>query len=132
MAYRPRWPSGQNSALKHRCSSHQPGIRDTPTEHKKRFGNLAYLWSAAKHLAGFQPRRFTLEVDGRAIRTHASAGVRLWFFLQDMGTLEEHYPGTAWHAFLNTSVKQFFGVDDPFTADLVVWASGTLSPQSSS
>lgn len=54
-----------------------------------------------------------------AIRTHASAGVRLWFFLQDMGTLEEHYPGTAWHAFLNTSVKQFFGIDDPFTADLV-------------
>jgi type IV secretion system protein VirD4 len=52
-----------------------------------------------------------------AIRTHASAGVRLWFFLQDMGTLEEHYPGTGWHAFLNASVKQFFGVDDPFTAD---------------
>lgn len=54
-----------------------------------------------------------------AIRTHAAAGVRLWFFLQDMGTLEEHYPGRAWHAFLNTSVKQFFGVDDPFTAELV-------------
>ncbi len=54
-----------------------------------------------------------------AIRTHASAGVRLWFFLQDMGTLEEHYPGTGWHAFLNTSVKQFFGIDDPFTAELV-------------
>jgi type IV secretion system protein VirD4 len=54
-----------------------------------------------------------------AIRTHASAGVRLWFFLQDMGTLEEHYPGTSWHAFLNTSVKQFFGVDDPFTGELV-------------
>lgn len=54
-----------------------------------------------------------------AIRTHASAGVRLWFFLQDMGTLEEHYPGKAWQAFLNTSVKQFFGIDDPFTAELV-------------
>ncbi|HEY0329892.1 MAG TPA: type IV secretory system conjugative DNA transfer family protein [Rhodopseudomonas sp.] len=54
-----------------------------------------------------------------AIRTHAAAGVRLWFFLQDMGTLEEHYPGKAWHAFLNTSVKQFFGIDDPFTAELV-------------
>ncbi|MGT2501225.1 type IV secretory system conjugative DNA transfer family protein [Bradyrhizobium guangxiense] len=52
-----------------------------------------------------------------AIRTHASAGVRLWFFLQDMGTLEEHYPGKAWQAFLNTSVKQFFGIDDPFTAE---------------
>lgn len=54
-----------------------------------------------------------------AIRTHASAGVRLWFFLQDMGTLQEHYPGTGWQAFLNTSVKQFFGIDDPFTAELV-------------
>jgi type IV secretion system protein VirD4 len=59
-------------------------------------------------------------VDFRnAIRTHAGAGVRLWFFLQDMGTLEEHYPGTGWHAFLNTSVKQFFGTDDPYTADLI-------------
>jgi type IV secretion system protein VirD4 len=54
-----------------------------------------------------------------AIRTHASAGVRLWFFLQDMGTLQEHYPGGAWQAFLNSSVKQFFGTDDPFTADLI-------------
>jgi len=54
-----------------------------------------------------------------AIRTHASAGVRLWFFLQDMGTLQEHYPGAAWQAFLNSSVKQFFGTDDPFTADLI-------------
>ena len=47
-------------------------IRDTPTEQKKRFGKLAYLWSAAKHLVGFQPRRFSLEVDGKAIKTRAS------------------------------------------------------------
>jgi len=47
-------------------------IRDTPTEGKKRFGKLAYLWTAAKHLAGFQPRRFILEVDGKPIRVHAS------------------------------------------------------------
>ena len=47
-------------------------IRDTPTAQKKRFGKLAYLWTAAKHLVGFQPRRFTLEVDGRAIKTRAS------------------------------------------------------------
>jgi type IV secretion system protein VirD4 len=54
-----------------------------------------------------------------AIRTHASAGVRLWFFLQDMGTLEQYYPASSWRPFLNTSVKQFFGVDDPFTGELV-------------
>lgn len=47
-------------------------IRDTPTEGKKRFGKLAYLWTAAKHLAGFQPRLFTLEVDGKPIRVRAS------------------------------------------------------------
>lgn len=47
-------------------------IRDTPTARKKRFGKLAYLWTAAKHLVGFQPRRFTLEVDGVAVKTRAS------------------------------------------------------------
>ena len=47
-------------------------IRDTPTAHKKRFGKLAYLWSAGKHLVGFQPRRFTLEIDGRPVHRHAS------------------------------------------------------------
>jgi YegS/Rv2252/BmrU family lipid kinase len=47
-------------------------IRDTATEQKKRFGNLAYMWAAAKHLVGFQPRHFTLEVDGEPIKTRAS------------------------------------------------------------
>jgi YegS/Rv2252/BmrU family lipid kinase len=47
-------------------------IRDTTTEWKRRLGKLAYLWSAVKHLAGFQPRRFTLEIDGRTIKTKAS------------------------------------------------------------
>lgn len=50
-----------------------------------------------------------------AIRTHASAGVRLWFFLQDLPTLEEHYPA-GWKAFFNTSVKTFFGTDEYYTA----------------
>ena len=54
-----------------------------------------------------------------AIRTHAGAGVRLWFFLQDLGSLEEIYPGTGWRPFLNCSVKQFFGVDDPYTGELI-------------
>jgi type IV secretion system protein VirD4 len=29
------------------------------------------------------------------------------------------YPQTGWRPFLNCSVKQFFGTDDPFTGDLV-------------
>jgi len=53
-----------------------------------------------------------------AIRTHAGAGVRLWFFLQDVPTLEEHYP-KSWKAFFNTSVKTFFGTDETFTGQLV-------------
>eukprot|EP01032_Pedospumella_encystans_P027023 gene27023-30550_t len=49
-----------------------------------------------------------------AIRTHAGAGVRLWFFLQDLSTLEEHYP-SSWKTFLNSAVKMFFGTNDAFT-----------------
>lgn len=62
-----------------------------------------------------------------AIRTHAGAGVRLWFFLQDMGSLEEMYPHNAWRPFLNCSVKQFFGVDDPYTGELVGKYLGTTT-----
>jgi YegS/Rv2252/BmrU family lipid kinase len=57
-------------------------IRDTPTEQKKRYGKLAYLWAAAKHLVGFQPRRFTLEVDGQTIKRSASEVV-----VANVGTL---------------------------------------------
>lgn len=53
-----------------------------------------------------------------AIRTHAGAGVRLWFFLQDVSTLEEHYP-SSWKAFFNASVKMFFGTDEGFTGELI-------------
>jgi len=62
-----------------------------------------------------------LDPDDRfvsALRTHASAGMRLWFFLQDLPTLEQKYP-TTWKSFLQAEVKTFFGTDDPFTADLV-------------
>ncbi|HEY2154987.1 MAG TPA: diacylglycerol kinase family protein [Isosphaeraceae bacterium] len=57
-------------------------IRDTPTEQKKRYGNLAYLWAAARHLVGFQPRRFTLEIDGKTINRSASEVV-----VANVGTL---------------------------------------------
>ncbi|MFX3679940.1 MAG: type IV secretory system conjugative DNA transfer family protein [Hyphomicrobiales bacterium] len=69
-----------------------------------------------------------LERDDRfikALRTHASAGVRLWFFLQDLPTLEQKYP-TTWKSFLQVETKTFFGTDDPYTAELI---SGYLGDQ---
>lgn len=53
-----------------------------------------------------------------AIQTHAGAGVRLWFFLQNLATLEEHYP-QSWKAFFDATVKMFFGTDDIFTGNLI-------------
>jgi YegS/Rv2252/BmrU family lipid kinase len=47
-------------------------IRDTPTEKKKRFGRLAYIWSALRCLLGFEPKRFRLTVDGAETRRRAS------------------------------------------------------------
>ena len=47
-------------------------IRDTSGEHKRRFGRVAYLWTAATRLIGIQPRRFTLTVDGSTTRARAS------------------------------------------------------------
>jgi diacylglycerol kinase (ATP) len=47
-------------------------IRDTSTEQKRRYGKVAYLWTALSRLAGHQSRRFFLEVDGREIKTRAS------------------------------------------------------------
>ena len=47
-------------------------IRDTTTEHKRRFGKAAYLWTALSFLIGFQPQKFTLTVDGKPSRHHAS------------------------------------------------------------
>jgi YegS/Rv2252/BmrU family lipid kinase len=47
-------------------------IRDTAVEHKRRFGRLAYLWTALSTMIGFQPRKFFLKVDGRNITVKAS------------------------------------------------------------
>ena len=47
-------------------------IRDTANEHKRRFGRLAYLWTAARSLVGFRPRQFLITVDGREVRKRAS------------------------------------------------------------
>ncbi|MFS8047028.1 type IV secretory system conjugative DNA transfer family protein [Rhizobium sp. BR 314] len=54
-----------------------------------------------------------------AINTHAGAGVRLWFFLQNLYAIQEHYPGASWQPFLNCAVKQFFGINDDETAKLI-------------
>ena len=63
----------------------------------------------------------SLDADERfvsALRTHASAGARLWFFLQDLPTLEQKYP-TTWKSFFQAEVKTFFGTDDPHTAEMI-------------
>lgn len=43
-------------------------IRDTPDERKRRFGRVAYVWTAVTRILGFRRHRFTLEVDGRTTR----------------------------------------------------------------
>ena len=46
-------------------------IRDTKVEHKRRLGNLAYVWTALTRLIGFQPYRFSISADGRRSRPRA-------------------------------------------------------------
>lgn len=47
-------------------------IRDTKAEAKRRFGRVAYLWTAFTRLLGFQPRTFALTIDGQTRRVRAS------------------------------------------------------------
>ena len=47
-------------------------IRDTTAVNKKRFGFLAYLWTAGVQLAGFRPRRFSISADDARERPRAS------------------------------------------------------------
>jgi type IV secretion system protein VirD4 len=51
-----------------------------------------------------------------AIRTHAGAGVRLWFFLQNLSKLSDLYP-TSWRGFFDTAVQMFFGTSDIHTGN---------------
>ncbi|HWQ15452.1 MAG TPA: diacylglycerol kinase family protein [Roseiflexaceae bacterium] len=46
-------------------------IRDTPRDAKRRFGRLAYVWTALTRALGFRGRRFTIVVDGRPTRPRA-------------------------------------------------------------
>jgi len=47
-------------------------IRDTATEHKRRFGRLAYLATAASRLLGVRPRRFWISTDDLTIEIKAT------------------------------------------------------------
>jgi diacylglycerol kinase family enzyme len=47
-------------------------IRDTERTAKRRFGRAAYIWTAFTRLIGYQPRRFTIIVDGQRTRPHAA------------------------------------------------------------
>ncbi len=47
-------------------------VRDTNRDGKRRFGRVVYLWSVIGNLFGFQPRRFTITVDGYPKRLRAS------------------------------------------------------------
>jgi diacylglycerol kinase (ATP) len=47
-------------------------IHETRREAKKRFGRVAYYWSAFTRLIGFQPRQFRIVVDGRTSQPRAS------------------------------------------------------------
>ena len=47
-------------------------MRDTEREAKRRFGLLAYIVTTLRILIGYQPRRFTVTVDGEARRLRAS------------------------------------------------------------
>lgn len=45
---------------------------DATREVKRKVGVLAYIWAGMKKLAGFQPHRFVLKVDGRDYQFRAS------------------------------------------------------------
>jgi len=54
-----------------------------------------------------------------ALRTHREAGVRLWYFLQNLADLQHAYPDN-WKAFFaDTEIQTFFGTKDSFTAELL-------------
>lgn len=47
-------------------------MEKTTSENKRRFGELAYVWTVLKELAGWQPRRYALEVDGKTYTLSAA------------------------------------------------------------
>jgi diacylglycerol kinase (ATP) len=47
-------------------------MENTPKASKHRFGVVAYVWTAIRNLAGFEPRRYRLTIDGVKVRSRAS------------------------------------------------------------
>lgn len=47
-------------------------MKNTSSAQKNRWGVLAYLWTAAKEIVGWQPHHFMLTVDGRSHHVDAS------------------------------------------------------------
>jgi diacylglycerol kinase (ATP) len=47
-------------------------MRDTRSEHKRRFGILAYAWTIARDLLQLQPRQFNLTLDGHQVQVRAT------------------------------------------------------------
>ena len=47
-------------------------MRETPGASKQRFGMVAYFWTGVRNLAGFEPRRYQLRIDGVTLRPRAS------------------------------------------------------------
>ena len=48
-------------------------IEKTERQAKRRFGRIAYLWTALIQWLGYQPCRFTLSIDGRRRRVRAAS-----------------------------------------------------------
>lgn len=48
-------------------------IEKTEREAKRRFGRIAYLWTALRQWLGYQPCRFNLSIDGRRRRVRAAS-----------------------------------------------------------
>jgi diacylglycerol kinase (ATP) len=47
-------------------------MRDTPSEHKQRFGVLAYIWPMVRDLIRLRRRHFNLTIDGQRVQIRAS------------------------------------------------------------
>jgi diacylglycerol kinase family enzyme len=47
-------------------------MRKTEPEQKRRFGILAYVWTIARQLAGYEPHRFNLSLDGHQVQVRAT------------------------------------------------------------
>jgi YegS/Rv2252/BmrU family lipid kinase len=64
--------AGQTFVLNVSAGLSARAMRDTRSEHKRRFGVLAYAWTIAGDLLRLQLRHFKLTVDGHQVQVRAS------------------------------------------------------------